>query len=51
MDFLIQWLWYFAALLLGSLAAWIVAAVTIGYVSEQEAIEAMPGAREPRDRS
>ncbi len=49
MDFIIQWVWYLLAFLVGSLVAWLLAAVSIKRTSEQEALADMPGSREPGD--
>jgi uncharacterized membrane protein ArfB len=46
MDFFIQWVWYLLAFLVGSLVAWLIAAVSIKHTSEDEAIAALPGSRE-----
>lgn len=43
MDFVIQWLCYLGAFLLGSLVAWLVAVLTVKPTSETEALS---GARE-----
>jgi uncharacterized membrane protein ArfB len=37
MDFFIQWVWYLLAFLLGSVVAWLIAAVWIKPTSEEEA--------------
>jgi uncharacterized membrane protein ArfB len=36
MDFVIAWLWYLLAFLVGSLAAWLLATVTIKSTGERE---------------
>ena len=46
MAFVIQWLWYLVAFLAGSLAAWLIAVLTIKRTSEEEALADLPGARE-----
>ncbi|WP_197507552.1 hypothetical protein [Mycobacterium sp. ACS4331] len=46
MDFVIQWLWYLLAFLLGSLVAWLIAVVTIRRTSEEEAFADLPGSRQ-----
>lgn len=46
MAFLIQWLWYLLAFLVGSLFAWVIAVVAIKPTSEDEALTAIPGSRE-----
>jgi uncharacterized membrane protein ArfB len=50
MDFFIQWVWYLLAFLVGSLVAWLLAAVTIKHTSEEEATAALPGSREVGDQ-
>lgn len=50
MDFVIQWVWYLLAFLVGSLVAWLLAAVSIKHTSEDEALASMPGSRELEDR-
>jgi uncharacterized membrane protein ArfB len=47
MDFFIQWVWYLLAFLVGSLVAWLLAAVSLKRTSEEEALADMPGSREP----
>ncbi len=46
MDFVIQWLWYLVAFLVGSLVAWAIGVLTVKPKSESEAIADLPGARE-----
>ncbi len=46
MDFVIQWLWYLLAFLVGSLVAWLIAVVTIRRTSEEEAFDDLPGSRQ-----
>lgn len=46
MAFIIQWLWYLLAFVVGSLVAWLLAVVTIKRTSEEEALADLPGARE-----
>lgn len=46
MDFVIQWLWYLVAFVVGSLVAWLITVVTIKKTSEEEALADLPGARE-----
>lgn len=46
MDFVIQWLWYLLAFVVGSAVAWLIAVVAIRPKSEQEAIADLPGSRE-----
>jgi uncharacterized membrane protein ArfB len=51
MDFIIQWVWYLLAFLVGSLVAWLLAAGSIKRTTEQEALADMPGSRERGDAS
>ena len=51
MDFIIQWVWYLLAFLVGSLVAWLLAAVSIKRTTEQEALADLPGSRERGDGS
>lgn len=46
MAFAVQWLWYLAAFVAGSLVAWTIATVAIKPASREEAVAALPGARE-----
>ena len=46
MGFVIQWLWYLLAFVLGSAGAWVLAALTIRHTSREEAIADLPGSRE-----
>lgn len=46
MDFVVQWLWYLVAFLVGSLVAWAIAAIAIRRTSKEDALADMPGARE-----
>ncbi len=46
MDFIIQWLWYLVAFVVGSLVAWLITVLTIKRTSEEEALADLPGARE-----
>ena len=46
MDFIIQWLWYLVAFVVGSLVAWLITVLTIKRTSESEALADLPGARE-----
>lgn len=46
MDFVIQWLWYLLAFVVGSAVAWFITVVSIRCTSEQEALADLPGARE-----
>ena len=46
MDFVIQWLWYLLAFVVGSLVAWLITVVTVKRTSEEEALADLPGSRE-----
>ncbi len=46
MDFVIQWLWYLLAFVVGALVAWLITVLTIRPTSEEEAIAELSGARE-----
>jgi uncharacterized membrane protein ArfB len=46
MGFVIGWLWYLMAFVVGSLVAWLIAVVTVKRTSEEEALAQLPGARE-----
>lgn len=46
MDFVIQWVWYLLAFLVGSLVAWLLAVVSIKRTSEDEALAELSGSRE-----
>ena len=46
MDFIIQWLWYLVAFVVGSLVAWLITVLTIKRTSVEEALAELPGARE-----
>lgn len=46
MDFVIQWLWYLAAFVVGSLAGWLISVVTVKSTSKEEAFAELPGSRE-----
>jgi uncharacterized membrane protein ArfB len=47
MDFVVQWLWYLLAFLVGSAVAWVVTVLTVRRSSREEAIADFPkGARE-----
>ena len=46
MDFIIQWLWYLVAFVVGSLVAWLITVLTIKRTSEEEALADLPDARE-----
>jgi uncharacterized membrane protein ArfB len=46
MDFVIEWLWYLLAFVVGSAVAWVITVVSIRRTSEEEALADMPGSRE-----
>jgi len=46
MGFVIQWLWYLLAFVIGSLVAWVITVLTIRRTSREEAIADLPGSRE-----
>jgi uncharacterized membrane protein ArfB len=46
MDFVIGWLWYLLAFVLGSLVAWLIAVLTVKPTTEEEALGDLPGAGE-----
>lgn len=46
MDFIIQWLWYLLAFVVGSLVAWLGSVLTIKRSSEEEALAELPDSRE-----
>ena len=46
MDFVIQWLWYLLAFVVGSAVAWVITVVSIRRTSKEQAVADMPGSRE-----
>jgi uncharacterized membrane protein ArfB len=46
MDFVIQWLWYLLAFVVGSLVAWVITMISIRRTSKEQALADMPGSRE-----
>lgn len=46
MGFVVQWLWYLLAFVVGSLVAWLIAVATVKRTSEEEALADLPGSRE-----
>lgn len=46
MAFILQWLWYLLAFVVGSVVAWIITVISIKPTSEEEALADLPGARE-----
>ena len=46
MDFVMHWLWYLVAFVLGSAAAWLITVMSIRRTSEEEAVADLPGSRE-----
>lgn len=49
MDFIIQWLWYLLAFVLGSLIAWGTTVLVIKRTSEDEALADLPNSRQSGD--
>ncbi|MEZ0383826.1 MULTISPECIES: channel accessory protein ArfB [Mycobacteriaceae] len=46
MDFVMQWLWYLLAFVVGSAIAWLLTIVSIRRTSREDAIAALPGSPE-----
>jgi uncharacterized membrane protein ArfB len=46
MDFVIQWLWYLLAFVVGSAVAWVISMISIRRTSKEQALADMPGSRE-----
>ena len=46
MDFIIQWLWYLLAFVLGSLVAWLITLLTIKRTSKEAALADLGASRE-----
>jgi uncharacterized membrane protein ArfB len=46
MAFVIQWLWYLLAFVVGSLVAWLTTVLSIKRMSEEEAIRDLPRSQE-----
>jgi uncharacterized membrane protein ArfB len=46
MDFVMQWLWYLVAFLVGSLVAWLITVLTIKPTSKDEAFADLTRSRE-----
>ncbi len=46
MDFVIQWLWYLLAFVVGSVVAWLITIISIRPTSREEALAELPGSRE-----
>ncbi len=46
MDFVVQWLWYLLAFVVGSVVAWLITVVSIKLRNREEALAALPGSRE-----
>lgn len=46
MDFVIQWLWYLLAFVVGSAVAWVITVVSIRRTSKEQVVADMPGSRE-----
>lgn len=51
MDFVIQWLWYLLAFVVGALVAWVGSVLAVKRTSEEEALADLPGSREIGARS
>lgn len=46
MDFVIQWLWYLLAFVLGTAVAWVITVLSIRRTSKEQAVADLPGSRE-----
>lgn len=46
MTFIVEWLWYLLAFVVGSVTAWLLGVLFVKYASKHEAIAALPGSRE-----
>jgi uncharacterized membrane protein ArfB len=46
MDFVIHWLWYLLAFVVGSAVAWLITVISIKRTSEEDALADLPGSRE-----
>ncbi|MBO0865388.1 MAG: hypothetical protein J2P16_09990 [Mycobacterium sp.] len=46
MDFVIQWLWYLLAFVVGSAVAWVITVLSIRRTSKDQAVAGRPGSRE-----
>jgi len=46
MGFVVQWLWYLLAFLVGSAVAWVITVLAVKRTSEEEALADLPGSRE-----
>jgi uncharacterized membrane protein ArfB len=46
MDFVIQWLWYLLAFVVGSVVAWLIAVVSIRHTSAEQALADLAGGHE-----
>ncbi|MBI3213358.1 MAG: hypothetical protein HYZ38_06045 [Mycobacterium sp.] len=46
MTFVIQWLWYLSAFVVGSLVAWLIVVAVIRRTTEEAAIADLPGSEE-----
>ena len=46
MGFVVHWLWYLLAFVVGSTVAWLLTIVSIRRTSKEEALAALPGSRE-----
>jgi uncharacterized membrane protein ArfB len=50
MDFVIQWLSYLLAFVVGSLVAWLITVITIRRTNEEECLAESPDSRKPGAR-
>lgn len=50
MDFVIEWLWYLLAFVVGSALTWGITVLTVKRTSDDEALADMPGSREIGDK-
>lgn len=46
MGFVIQWLWYLLAFVVGSAVAWAITMISMRRTSKEETLADMPGSRE-----
>jgi uncharacterized membrane protein ArfB len=46
MGFIVGWLWYLLAFVVGSAVAWLITVVSIRRTSREEALAELPGSRE-----
>ncbi len=50
-EFLLQWLWYLVAFVVGMGVAWVITVLTVRRTSEAEAFADLPGSRQIGARS